>query len=84
MAKENTNSSEKSTGSDKPKVTLAERFQSVLRWIDYNILPLIALPALAVLAADDIRSHLAHVSTEVGLFTAIAIAAILAVKSHNK
>lgn len=68
----------------KSRRNVAEGFQALLRWVDVNILPLIALPALAILAADDIRSHLAHVTDGAALAIAICLAAILAVKSYTK
>lgn len=67
----------------KVKSTIADGFHNGLKWIDVNILPLIALPVLATLAADDIKGHLTHVTPEVALGVGIAFAAILAVKSHK-
>lgn len=85
MANNKTSSekTEQKTPNTKVRTNVLDGFQAVLRWLDYNILPLIALPILAVLAADDIKGHLAHVSANAALAIGIAFAAILAVKSHK-
>lgn len=71
------------TETNKVNTNLADKFHSVLRWLDANILPLIALPALGALAADDIKTHLVRVTPQVALAIGIAFASLLAVKSHK-
>lgn len=70
----------------KPNVNtnLQDFFYAVLRWIQVNIVPIVALPILGILAADDIKIHLAvansaHHSIEYGLLVGIAVAALLVV-----
>jgi hypothetical protein len=79
-----------------PKVTrrintnLVDATTALYRWIQFNIVPVIALPVLAILAADDIKIHLVvtnhtHLSNEFGLLVGIAVAALLMVSTaQNK
>jgi hypothetical protein len=49
-------------------------------WLEINILPALAVPVLAVLAADDIKIHLIkNVNHDVALLVGIAVAAVFAV-----
>lgn len=67
----------------KVKTNVVDGFHGILKWVDLNIIPLIALPVLSILAADSIRSHITNVSDNTALLLGIAFAAMLAVKSHK-
>lgn len=72
-----------STPSKKINTKVVDVFHNSLKWVDVNILPLIALPILGVLAADDISKHLKDVPQTAALAVGIGIAALLAVKTHR-
>lgn len=69
---------------NKINTNVVDRFNTILAWVDGNILPVVALPVLAILAGDSIYSHLKDLPDQSALAVAIAIAAILAVKSRSK
>lgn len=85
----------KATTTVAPKTTvrtnskIVDAFNAVLRWVGTNIVPVVALPILAILAADDIKIHLSvqgntHLSNEFGLLVGIAVAALLMVSTANR
>lgn len=68
---------------------IVDAFNALLRWFGLNIVPVMALPVLAVLAADDIKIHLTvtghtHLSNEFGLLVGIAVAALLMVSTASR
>lgn len=81
-----------SASAQKPKVRVntngVDFMHVILKWVQVNVVPIIALPALAILAADDIKIHLVttdhnHLSNEFALLVGIAVAALLMVNSHK-
>lgn len=92
MADKTTNKVSSDAQKTKPTVNsnVVDFFYAILRWLQTNIAPIIALPLLGVLAADDIKVHLAvgdhaHHTVEFGLIVGIGVAALLvmSVGSHK-
>jgi len=67
----------------KTKTTLVDAFYAILKWIDMNIIPIVALPILAIGFADSLKTHLTHMNHDQALVVAIAVAALLTVKAHK-
>lgn len=63
---------------------LADKFQTILKWIDYNLLPIIAWPILLGFAAVGIYGYLGNVNSGWKVGLAIGIAAFIGFKAHKQ
>lgn len=62
---------------------VVDKFNSALRWVDINILPIIAIPVLCGLAAVGVMSKLDNLTDTAKLVISIAVAAFLGFKAHK-
>lgn len=84
MAAKTENAVSENTQKPKPKVNtnVIDLWWALMYWIRVNLVPIIALPVLGILSADDIKKHLVsstQFGIEFGLVVGIAVAALLVV-----
>jgi len=69
---------------DKPKKTVKSVINSFVTWVDRNVLPPVAIVALAGLAVKGLAVYLPMLSDTASLTASIAVVAFLLVKAKSE